>query len=103
MRRASIVLSLLAALAATTACTSHSTKCVNGTCTISLSGEQTIEVGIGRVERDLRVGPIEPGAVTVAARGDRARLAVGETGRVGGLTVQVVSVSGTDVQLSTRG
>jgi hypothetical protein len=102
MRRASIALSLLAALAATTACTSHATKCVNGTCSITLSGEQTIGIDVGPVERDLRVGPIEPGSVTVAARGDQARLAAGETGQVGGITVQLVSVSGKDVQLVTR-
>jgi hypothetical protein len=102
MRRASIALSLLAAMAATAACTSHSTKCVNGTCSISLSGEQSIEIDVGPVERDLRIGPIEPAAVTVSARGDQARLAAGETGQVGGITVQVVSVSGKDVLLVTR-
>ena len=102
MRRAPILLSLLAALAAATACTSHATKCVNDTCSITLSGEQTIGIDVGPVERDLRVGPIEPGAVTVSARGDQARLAAGESGQVGGITVQVVSVSGKDVQLVTR-
>lgn len=83
-------------------CTSHATKCVNDTCSITLSGEQTIGIDVGPVERDLRVGPIEPGAVTVSARGDLARLAAGESGQVGGITVQVVSVSGKDVQLVTR-
>lgn len=104
MRRILIVLTLLSAVLASTACTatSSSSRCVNDVCAINLSGEQTIEVSIGSFERDLRVGPIEAAAVTVSARGEQARLAVGESGEVGGLAVRVAAVSGRDVALEIR-
>jgi hypothetical protein len=82
--------------------TSSSSRCSNGVCTIDVSGERTVEVEFGRFERNLRVGPIEPDAVTVAVRGDQARLAVGENAVVGGLVVRVVSVNGRDVGLEVR-
>jgi hypothetical protein len=104
VRRVLIVLAVVLGVLTTAACnaTSRSSRCVNGVCQISLTGEQTVEVEFGAFERDLRVGPIEPGAVTVSARGDQARLAVGEAGPVGGLTVRVLSVSGGDVGLEVR-
>ena len=45
------------------------------------------------------MGPIEPGAVTVSAYGDQARLTAGRRGQVSGLRVELVSVSGSDVSL----
>lgn len=101
MRRAVIVPTVLLALLGATACSgggssssrSNQTRCVNGVCQVSLSGEQTIELEIGSFERDLRVGPIEPDAVTLSVRGDEARLAPGESAQLGGLQIQVTSVS----------
>ena len=75
---------------------------MNGTCAISLSGEQSLDVEFGRLERTLRVAPIEPTAVTrLGARRQRAG-ACGRVGEVGGLAVQVVSIAGRDVQLTVR-
>jgi hypothetical protein len=104
VRRALIVLFAVAVLLAGTACTgiSRSSRCSGGTCTISLSGEQTVGIEFGRFERDLRVAPIEPANVTVSARGEQARLAVGQTGVVGGLTVTLTSLNGKDVGLEVR-
>ncbi len=108
MRRAATVLTVLLVLLGGTACSgnstsrSHSTRCVNGVCEISLTGEQTIELEIGSFERDLRVGPIEPDAVTLSVRGDQARLAPGESAQLGGLQIQVTSVSGRDAELQVQ-
>ncbi len=66
---------------------------MNGVCEISLSGEQTVELEIGSFERDLRVGPIEPGAVTLSVRGDEARLGPGGSAQLGGLQIQLKSVT----------
>jgi hypothetical protein len=99
VRRAVIVLTVLLALLGAVACSgsassrSNRTQCLNGVCQVSLSGEQTIEMEIGSFERDLRVGPIEPNAVTLSVRGDEARLAPGESAELGGLQVRVKSVS----------
>ena len=49
MRRIAPLLLLLLVLA--TGCTSHTSRCVNGTCAISLSGEQSVDVEFGRLER----------------------------------------------------
>jgi hypothetical protein len=92
-----LVLPVLLATGCTT--TSHVSRCTNGTCAISLTGEQTLEVEIGSVERDLRVSPIEPTAVTLSARGDRERVTAGGATTVGDLAVRVVSIAGRDVQL----
>ncbi|GAA3231395.1 hypothetical protein GCM10017691_25280 [Pseudonocardia petroleophila] len=86
------------ALSACTA-TSRSSSCVNGVCTVSLSGEQTVEIEIGSFERDLRVAPITPESVTVSARGDSADLTPGESAEVGGLVVRVDSIAGRDIGL----
>ena len=99
MRRAVIVLIVLLALLGAAGCSgsagsrSNRTQCVNGVCQVGLSGEQTIELEIGSFERDLRVGPIEPNAVTLSVRGDEARLAPGESAQLGGLQIRVKSVS----------
>ncbi len=93
---------LLLPLVLATGCASHTSRCVNGTCAISLSGEQSVDVEFGRLERTLRVAPIEPSAVTLSARGDSARVPTGSVGEVGGLAVQVVSIAGRDVQLTVR-
>lgn len=82
--------------------TSRSSSCVNGVCTVSLSGEQTVEIEIGSFERDLRIAPITPAAVTVSARGDAAELAPGESAEVGGLLVRVDAISGRDVELQVQ-
>jgi hypothetical protein len=104
VRRALTVLALLLAVLAVAACegTSRSSRCSASACTISLSGEQTVEIKFGAFERDLRVGPIESAAVTVSARGEEARLAVGQTATVGGLVVTLTSVAGRDVGLDVR-
>ncbi len=82
------------------AATSHSSRCAGGTCTVNLTGEQTFEVdGTDGVERDLGVGPIEPGAVTLTVYGNQARLAPGQSARLDDVPVDVVSVAGRDVTL----
>ena len=82
------------------AATSHSSRCAGGTCTVNLTGEQTVEVdGTDGVERDLGVGPIEPGAVTLTVYGNQARLAPGQSARLDDVPVNVVSVAGRDVTL----
>jgi hypothetical protein len=86
-------------IAAGCTATSRSSRCTNGSCTISLSGEQPVPVELGSLRRTLRVGPIESAAVPVAAGGDQARLPVGASQVVGGLAVTVTSVSGRDVGL----
>jgi hypothetical protein len=65
-----------AALTLLTGCTSHATTCAGSSCTVNLTGAQIIEIdpGVG-IERDLRVGPIEPVAVTVSVYGDQAAAA----------------------------
>jgi hypothetical protein len=99
VRRAVIVLTVLLALLGAAGCSgsagsrSNRTQCVNGVCQVSLSGEQTIELEIGSFERDLRVGPIEPNAVTLSVRDDQARLAPGESAQLGRLQIRVKSVS----------
>ena len=97
-----LVAPALLALLVLTGCTSHTTSCSGGTCTVGLSGEQTVEIEIGRVERDLRVAPIEADAVTVSVRGDAARLRVGESAPVGGLLVRVDGIAGQDVDLQVQ-
>jgi hypothetical protein len=103
-RTALAVLAALIGLLAPAGCTatSRSSSCVNGTCTIGLSGEQTVEIEIGSFERDLRVGPIRPDAVTVSARGEAADIGVGGSAQVGGLLVRVDSISGRDVGLQVQ-
>ena len=82
------------------ATTSHSSRCSGGTCTVNLTGVQTFEVdGTDGIERDLGVGPIEPGAVTLSVYGEQARLAPGQSGLVDAVPVEVVSVSGREVTL----
>lgn len=89
-----------AALGLLTGCTSHSTRCSGSSCTVNLTGAQVIEIDpSGGVERDLRVGPIEPAAVTVSVYGDEARLTPGAAAEVSDLRVELVSVSGRDVSL----
>lgn len=74
--------------------------CSGATCTVNLTGAQTIEIdpGIG-IERDLRVGPIEPAAVTVSVSGDAARLTPGGAAELSDLRVELVSVADRDVSL----
>jgi hypothetical protein len=95
-----LVLSAVAAAGLLTGCTSHTTRCSGGTCTVDLSGAQVVDVDPSADrERDLQVGPIEPAAVTVSAYGDEARLTPGAAAEVAGLRVELVSVSGRDVSL----
>lgn len=91
---------LLLPLVLATGCTSHTSRCVNSTCAISLSGEQSVDVEFGRLERTLRVSRIEPAAVTLSARGDTARVSTGGTAEVGDLAVRVDSIAGRDVALT---
>lgn len=93
-----LVLPLVLATATCTA-TSHVSHCTNATCAISLTGEQTLQVEFGRLERDLRVATIEPDAVTLSARADSERVPPGGSATVGDLAVRVVSIAGRDVQL----
>ncbi len=86
------------------AVTSHSSRCAGGTCTVDLTGEQTVEVdGADGVERDLGVGPIEAGAVVLSVAGNQARLAPGQSARVAEVPVEVLSVAGRDVSLRIGG
>ena len=81
-------------------CTSHTTTCSGSTCTVNLTGAQSIEIDPGTgVERDLLVGPIEPGAVTVAVYSDAARLTPGAAAELSDLRVELVSVADRDVSL----
>jgi hypothetical protein len=91
---------LLLPLVLATGCTSHTSRCTNGICAINLTGEQSVDVEFGRLERTLRVAPIEQTAVTLSARGDSARVPAGQTAEVGGLAVRVVSIAGRDVALT---
>lgn len=100
--RARIPALVLLAVLTVPACTTRTSSCVNEVCTISLSGEQTVEVEIGSLERDLRVSDITADAVTVSARGDAADLGPGESARVGGLLVRVDSIAGSDVGLNVQ-
>jgi hypothetical protein len=84
--------------------TSHSSRCSGGTCTVNLTGVQTFEVdGPDGVERNLGVGPIEPGAVTLSVYDQQARLAPGQSARIDEVPVEVVSVAGRDVTLRIGG
>ena len=102
MRRLTLLplLAVPLVLAAGCTATSHTSRCTNGTCAISLIGEQSLDVEFGRLERTLRVSPIEPTAVTLSARGDRAKVPAGGFAEVGDLAVHVVSIAGHDVQLT---
>jgi hypothetical protein len=100
--RAHVPALVLLAVLTASACTTRTSTCVDEVCTISLSGEQTVEVEIGSLERDLRVSGITTDAVTVSARGEAADLGIGESARVGGLLVRVDSISGSDVGLNVQ-
>jgi hypothetical protein len=101
VRRSALLVAGSAALLALLAgCTSHTTRCSGATCTVNLTGAQTIEIDPGNgIERDLRVGPIEPAAVTVAVYDDGARLTPGGAAELSDLRVELVSVAGRDVSL----
>ena len=43
---------LLLPLVLATGCTSHTSRCVNGTCAISLSGEQSVDVALALHDED---------------------------------------------------
>lgn len=92
---------MLPVVLATAACTatSHVSHCTNAACAISLTGEQTLQVEFGNLERDLRVKAIEPNAVTLSAQADSERVPSGGSATVGDLAVRVVSIVGRDVQL----
>jgi hypothetical protein len=102
MRRLALLSLLAIPLAVATGCTatSHTSRCTNGACAISLTGEQSLDVEYGGLERTLRVAPIEPTAVTLSARGDSARVPAGGSAEVGDLAVRVLSIAGRDVQLT---
>jgi hypothetical protein len=102
MRRFALLplLALPLVLAVGCTATSHTSRCTNGTCAISLTGEQSLDVEFGRLERSLRVSPIEPTGVTLSARGDSAKVPAGGSAEVGDLAVHVVAIAGRDVQLT---
>ena len=79
-------------------CTSHTTQCSLSSCTVHLTGAQTVDP-FGGDGTDLHVGPIEDGAVTVSAYGHEAHLTPGAAVEVGYLRVELVSASGEDVSL----
>lgn len=78
-----------------TACTTSSQVCGFTSCKVNLTGEQQVKVR-GTL---LRVGPIEPNAVTVASGGDAARLSAGQAAVLGGSSVRVASVNAPHVSL----
>lgn len=82
--------------------TSRNTRCTNGDCTITLTGEQRFELEIGSFERDVRVGPIAASEVTLSVRADSVALSPGESATVGGVAFTLDSVSGRDVVLHAR-
>jgi hypothetical protein len=102
MRRITLIplLALPVVLAAGCTATSHVSHCTNGTCAISLTGEQTLDVEFGSLERNLRVAPIEASAVTLSARDDSERVPAGGSATVGDLAVHVISIAGSDVELA---
>lgn len=97
---------MLVALLGSTGCgangTSSSKTCQMFVCRIKLTGEQDVDLPFGGRTHTLRVGPIEPGAVTLAMGSDRARLAAGDSAPLDGLAVLVIAVGGRDVQLVVR-
>ncbi len=101
MRLRVLLMTAAALMLAMAACTvtTHSTSCKNNRCTVSFSGEQTLELGTGEVKRKLVVEKIESDAVTVSVLSDRARLTPGQTDTVGSMTVQAVSIDGRTVKL----
>ena len=102
MRRLALLLVLPLVIVAGCQATSHTSRCTNGTCAINLTGEQSVDVEVGRLARTRRVAPNEQTAVTLSARGDSARVPAGSFAEVGGLEVQVVSIAGRDVALTVR-
>jgi hypothetical protein len=98
--RAAAALAAVTTLGLLTGCTSHTTHCSASSCTVDLTGAQTVDIDpSGDYETNLRVGPIEPGAVTIATSDAAARLTPGRAAQVSDLRVEVVSVSGQDVRL----
>ena len=94
---------LLLPLVLATGCTSHTSRCINGTCAISLSGEQSLDVEFGRLERTLARRPDRAdGRHALGARRQRPGARRAASAEVGGLAVQVVSIAGRDVQLTVR-
>lgn len=97
---------MLLALLGSAGCGSHGTSssktCQMFVCRIKLTGEQDVKLDFGDRTHTLRVGPIEPGAVTLAMGSDHARLAAGDSAPLDGLAVVVVAIGGRDVQLLVR-
>jgi hypothetical protein len=92
-----------------TACTTKT--CQNDVCTVSMSGESSIDFDDTRYRNGKKYkthGPrlalerIEQGAVTVSVDGQRARVALGQQAALDVLVVRVLSISGRDVKLETR-
>ena len=107
MRRAATVLAALLTVLltlSTAACNSatQSSRCADGVCQVTLSGEQTLSVQLNSVKHELRVGSAQDNAVAVSTGGDEVRLAVGESAGFGDLAVRVVSIDGSEVQLEVQ-
>jgi hypothetical protein len=105
-RRIVIGFAVLFALLGSAGCGAHGTSssksCQIFVCRITVTGEQEVELTFGDRTRFLRVGPIEPGVVTLAMGSDHARLAAGDSAALDGLAVLVTAVGGQDVQLVVR-
>jgi hypothetical protein len=92
-----------------TACTTKT--CLNDVCTLSMSGESSIDFDDTRYRNGKKYkthGPrlalerIEPAAVTVSVDGQRARLELGQQATLDVLVVKVLSISGRDVKIETH-
>jgi predicted small secreted protein len=82
--------------------TQRNTNCVNGDCTISLSGEQTFRLDVGRLERQVRVGPIGEGEVTLSVGPEQVVAAEGDTVVLDGVQFAVSEVADGAVEMSAQ-
>lgn len=82
--------------------TMRNTSCVNGDCSIALSGEQTFQLDVGRLERQVRVGPIGDGEVTLSVGYEQVVAAEGATVVLDGVSFTVEDVSDGAVEMSAQ-
>jgi hypothetical protein len=95
MRKIAVVALALLTLAGCGVTRSYSTSCSGKTCTVSVTGDPSFEI----FDVDLRA-KVADNKVTITGKRDKATLANGETGKVGGLDLKVTSVSGTTAKFT---